>query len=110
MKYHKINNIPLETCTAEQKIAYNLAFAHYDLFLKEYNRMPTGHARAEVIHHAARKMIEWYKGGYSYTNKYNIDLIFSALLAGLENYFNTKYKILSSYKEIGKIFPANYLK
>jgi len=25
MKYHKIRNVPLKVCTAEAKIAYNLA-------------------------------------------------------------------------------------
>ena len=27
MKYHKIRNIDIKTCTAEQKIAYNMAFS-----------------------------------------------------------------------------------
>ena len=36
MKYHKIKNIPLEVCTAEQKIAYNLASSYADLFIKQY--------------------------------------------------------------------------
>ena len=40
MKYHKIKNIPLTECTAEQKIAYNLSFAYYYDVLKEYNRLP----------------------------------------------------------------------
>lgn len=30
MQYHKINGVPLDECTAEQKIAYNLAFMYYD--------------------------------------------------------------------------------
>lgn len=40
MKYHKINGVPLDECTAEQKIAYNLAFMYYENVLKEYNRLP----------------------------------------------------------------------
>ena len=27
MTYHKIRNVPLEVCTAEQMVAYNIAFA-----------------------------------------------------------------------------------
>ena len=41
--------------------------------------------------------------------KYDIDGIFSALNAGLEDYFNAKYHILTTHEEVGKMFPALYL-
>lgn len=111
MKYHKIKNVPLETCTCEQKIAYNLAFSHYTIYIKSYNNAPFAFQKSTIIHRAVNDMIKHYKNSYDYVEgKYNIDAIFCALNAGLENYFNTKYKILSSYEDIGKIFPANYLK
>lgn len=47
MTYHKIKNIPLTECTAEQKIAYNLAFMYYDNVLKEYNRLPMQFQKSE---------------------------------------------------------------
>ena len=109
MKYHKIKNIPLEVCTAEQKIAYNLASSYSDLFVKKYHNMPCQFQKSELIHNAVCKMLEWYQSSYNFSNKYNIDAIFSALNAGLENYFNAKHSILSSYVEIGKMFPAHYL-
>lgn len=110
-KYHKIPNVPLKVCTAEQKIAYNLAFSNGDLYRKEYHRMPMQFQKSEVIHAAARQMLEFYRMGYTYKpGKFNEDMIYSALLAGLENYFNyNKSGILASYEEIGKIFPAYYL-
>lgn len=46
---------------------------------------------------------------YGNNNKYNIDAIASCLRAGFENYINSKYHILSSYKDIGRMFPAYYL-
>jgi hypothetical protein len=42
-------------------------------------------------------------------SKFDIDAIFCCLNAGLENYLNSKYHIIASYEEIGKIFPALYL-
>ena len=111
-KYHKIPKVALEVCTAEQKIAYNLAFSHGDLYRKEFYRMPMQFQKEEIITTAARRMIELYRLGYDYKpGKYNEDMIFSALVAGLESYFNfNKSGVVASYEDIGKIFPANYLK
>lgn len=111
MTYKKIKNVKKEVCTCEQKIAYNLAFAHAGLFAKEYNRLPMQFQKSELISAAIRKMIEWYKNGYDYTEgKYDIDSIFCALQAGLENYIKNGCKVLWSYEEIGAAFPAHYLK
>ena len=55
-------------------------------------------------------MLDLYRMGRDYKpGKYNEDAIFCALNAGFENYLKAKYHILSSYKEIGEMFPANYL-
>lgn len=96
MKYHKIRNVPMNVCTAEQKIAYNIAFAHYEI-------AGTYHSYAE----AAQNFVSWCKDSIK---NYDIDAVFCALNAGLENYCKAKYRILSSYEEIGRMFPANYLK
>lgn len=110
MTYHKIKNIPLTECTAEQKIAYNLSFAYYYNVLKEYNRLPMQFQKSELVYTSIRKMLDLYRMGRDYKpGKYNEDAIFCALNAGFENYLKAKYHILSSYKEIGEMFPANYL-
>ena len=109
MKYHKIKNIPLDVCTVEQKIAYNLAFSNYALFEKQYHALSMRFQKRDLISYAVHKMIEWYQNGYAYDGKYDIDAIFSALNAGFENYLRGDYHILTSYKDIGNIFPANYL-
>lgn len=75
MKYHKIPNVEKSVCTAEQMIAYNIAF------------------RLHI----------------SYANQFEEDAIFSALLAGLYNYLSN-FHIFSSYEDIGRAFPAHYLK
>ena len=110
MTYHKIKNIPLTECTAEQKIAYNLSFAYYYNVLEEYNRLPMQFQKSELVYASVRKMLDLYRMGRDYkAGKYNEDAIFCALNAGFENYLKAKYHILSSYKEIGAMFPANYL-
>lgn len=110
MTYHKIKNIPLTECTAEQKIAYNLSFAYYYNVLKEYNRLPMQFQKSELVYTSIRKMLDLYRMGRDYKpGKYNEDAIFCALNSGFENYLKAKYHILSSYKEIGEMFPANYL-
>ena len=110
MIYHKIKNIPLTECTAEQKIAYNLSFAYYYNVLEEYNRLPMQFQKSELVYTSIRKMLDLYRMGRDYKpGKYNEDAIFCALNAGFENYLKAKYHILSSYKEIGEMFPANYL-
>ena len=110
MTYHKIKNIPLTECTAEQKIAYNLSFAYYYNVLKEYNRLPMQFQKSELVYTSIRKMLDLYRMGRDYKpGKYNEDAIFCALNAGFENYLKAKYHILSSYKEIGAMFPAIYL-
>ena len=103
MKYHKIRNVPLSVCTAEQKVAYNLAWA--------WGRTLADGGCFSTWPEIARKLCELYTMGYDYTpGKYDIDAIFCALNAGLENYYHAKYHILGSYEEIGRMFPANYLK
>ena len=109
MKYHKIRNVEMNVCTAEQKIAYNLAFSWRDLVKNVYNANDTAMNKNACITDAVHKMIECYQRGYDYKpNKYDIDAIFCALIYGLEDYINSDFGILSSYEEIGKAFPANY--
>ena len=100
MKYHKISGVDLAVCTAEQKIAYNLAFGHYDnIHSKNFSNF------AE----AAQWIVNLYKCSYTYNqNKFDIDAIFCALNAGLEAYCKKPF-IASTYEEIGNAFPAHYL-
>ena len=110
MKYHKIRGVPQDECTAEQKIAYNLSFAYYYNVIQEYNRLPMQFQKSEFVSASVRKMLDLYRMGRDYkSGKYNEDAIFCALNAGFENYLKAKYHILSSYKEIGAMFPAIYL-
>lgn len=102
MKYHKIPGFPLETCTAEQKIAYNLAWAYSDCVVRS--------GSFSGVPEAARWIVKLYTLGYSYRpGRYDIDAIFCALNAGLQRYIDRKMPILASYGDIGEMFPADYL-
>lgn len=106
MKYHKIRNVPLEVCTAEQKIAYNYAWGKRDLFEKDYKQAENQDKRNQIVEEAVEFMLSCRRSAYDYNpHKYNEEAIHCALQNGLENYFNAKHRILSSYEEIGKMFP-----
>lgn len=112
MKYHKIKNIPLEICTAEAKIAYNVALINIDDIKAVYDKCTCNLQKADVIREGVKICMNnlLLSSEYEKINKkYNIDLIQCCLNAGLETYINTKYHILSSYAECGKIFKSLYL-
>lgn len=98
MKYHKIRNVPLEICTAEQMIAYNIAFANYDWI----RTRAFANWRDEI-----RTICGRYAKDPKFT-RYDMDAVQSALLAGFEQYALCPF-IASDYEKIGKSFPALYL-
>ena len=101
LKTHKIPGIEKEVCTAEQKIAYNLAFAHYT----SIQDAPTAaEALATACHRRDISLKELQKNG----TRYNIDAIFCAYNAGIMDYTKSKYHIFTSYEEIGNAFPLLY--
>lgn len=98
-------------CTAEQKIAYNLAFATYDCIKKQYDKAPTEIYKSEIVSYGISKMLENYRLSWGYKEgRYNEDAIFCCLNAGFRDYMNGDAHIASSYKQIGEWFPAHYLK
>lgn len=111
MKYHKIRNVAKETCTAEQMIAYNLAFRVHISYQDDFNRvnaMNPGVARHEIAS-LVKEAIRHYTLAYDYKpGKYDLDAIAAALQAGLYDYLCKPF-IATDYSQIGKAFPANYL-
>lgn len=110
MKYKKIRGIDKSVCTAEQKIAYNLASYHAYDYRKAWKKSAEKYSRiaqTEFIHEAVQWCMKFIDD--EITAHHDVDAIQSCLNAGMENYFNGKYRILSSYEEIGKTFPAYYL-
>ena len=112
MKYHKIRKVPLEVCTAEQKIAYNIAFSAHINFQEKYDaaRKISEVCRIDVINQILNCEMENYERTYcdGKQSRYDIDAIFSALRSGIDEYLKKPF-IATDYKSIGKSFPANYL-
>lgn len=109
MKYHRIPGVDKAVCTAEQKIAYNMAFRLDINMGDKYRTLSTGWAKAEAWQSAARMALQDYRNSYTYKpGKYDEDAIFCALNAGLADYLESPF-IATDYETIGKAFPAHYL-
>ena len=110
MNYHGIRGVKKEVCTAEQKIAYNIAFMWGDVVKKQYNKLPMQFQKSGLIEQYVRKMVSNFRDTYGdKPNKYDIDAIFCALLGGFENYVKAGCPSYRSFEEIGEMFPAAYL-
>ena len=111
MKYHKIRNVPMEVCTAEQKIASNIAFRLHINYQDDYDKVK-GYPEivvSDAINQLVTAGVKLYTTAYEYKpGKYNLDAIASALRAGLREYMD-KPQIFTMYSQIGKAFPAYYL-
>lgn len=109
MNYHKIKNVEKTVCTCEQKIAYNVALQNVDLFQKQYKAQVVQIHKADIAHEFVQFCMKCVQRNEKICRKYDIDAIFCALRAGAEDYLASACPVLSSYDEIGKMFPANYL-
>lgn len=100
---HKIRNTPRETCTAEQKIAYNLASTYGHLYEDEFreaaNQSPE--AAAEKARFSALDIMSRF---YSGDPRWNVAAVTSALLHGLGGYMARPF-IATDYAAVGAAFP-----
>ena len=108
MKYHGIGGVKKTICTAEQKIAYNLAWSYKDILLPNFQKCSCNFQKSGLVRDSVRYLTEQYKKNYP-LSKFDIDSIYCCLGAGLEEYYNNGGKILWSYEDIGSVFPALYL-
>lgn len=109
MKYHKIRGVNMNVCTAEQKIAYNLAFRASVSYMDAYKKARSASAVcvSDVLHQIVENELEAWSYNPDYC-KYNADAINAALNAGIRGYMEAPF-IATSYEEIGAAFPARYL-
>lgn len=87
MKTHKIRGVAKDVCTAEQRIAYNLAFAYLNI---------------NGFDVAAAMRI--YRSSAGYSGRYDDAAIEAALTAGAEAYRAAPF-IAWNYEQIGAAFP-----
>lgn len=91
LQYHKIRGVDKSVCTAEQKIAYNMASRIYgDIrFAKAWQQYDSGKVPAFLQNDWESKAIReyfttWQRDYNKASAHYNEDAIFSALRDGLE--------------------------
>lgn len=116
LQYHKIRGVDKSVCTAEQKIAYNMASRIYgDIrFAKAWQQYDSGKVPAFLQNDWESKAIReylttWQRDYNKASAHYNEDAIFSALRAGLHDFICHHGPIFTSYREVGQAFPAYYL-
>lgn len=113
LQYHKIRGVDKSVCTAEQKIAYNMASRIYgDIrFAKVWQQYDSGKVPAFLQNDWESKAIRtyfttWQRDYNKASAHYNEDAIFSALRAGLHDFICHHGPIFTSYREIAKNFTA----
>ena len=107
IKVHKIRGIDMAVCTAEQKIAYNLAFANYYDYRDTFLGLPTEMAKSEAVTELRDNWLRLYRMSCNYTGKYNEDAIAVALNQGIRSYMEKPF-IASDYSQIGDCFKLPY--
>lgn len=92
MKLHKIRGVVLNVCSAEQKIAYNIAFSW----------ALNGH---DVT---TEKMLQSFRRGHDYKpGRFDEEAIAAALAAGYPSYLAADAPVASSYEQVGQWFPLS---
>lgn len=106
MKCHKIPNIKKTVCTAEQKVAYNMAFMCHISFQDKYNACETEMQRCDLLSQMRDFHIRCLQAKED-EKKWNYDAIFAALNSGLRKYMEHPF-IASDYEKIGEYFKIPY--
>lgn len=110
MIYHKIRGVDKSVCTAEQKLAYNIAFRISNDSRYNWAQDASASARSAAEYRATADYLHvWTQDHADAANKYSTDAIFCALRAGLHGYLISGAPIATSYEQVGRMFPANYL-
>ena len=95
MKCKKIRGVAKDICTAEQKIAYNFAFAER---INSYDC--TRYGIEDVI-----DFVKLRVENDDEFNGFNREAIMTAFLNGIEDYMKLDAYLARNYEEVGKMFP-----
>ena len=107
LNYKSIRGVAKNVCTAEQKIAYNIAFRLHISFQDEFDKLPAGLPRFQAAVKMVDEGLRRFTSAWDYKpGQYNLEAIQAALDGGLQDYLESKRWVLGSYEEIGRIFPA----
>lgn len=103
MKLHKIRNVPLDVCCAEQKVAYNMAFCIHINRGDEYLAL-SDTEKPQAIERMVEDALTDYRNAYTYQpGKCNEEAIAMFLKNGLAKYLEDHF-IATGYEKIGSTF------
>ena len=112
LAYHKIPRVAKSVCTAEQMVAYNIAWRLQLTYLSGWRKLSaTGIElhRCEAIQDLIETGMKWYRAAYDYKpGNFDEDAIVCCLRAGLKKYMDRPF-IATDYATVGRAFPALYL-
>ena len=109
--FHKLSGIPVEVCTAEAKIAYDMAYSYAysarNMYRQLYSDM-TEEEKCIFIQKAINDCMNmWGVSYYNRNSRYSEKGVRESLEAGIERYFlNPKTKLIN-LNEIGDMFRPN---
>lgn len=101
-KTHKIRNVALSTCSAEQWFAYKAAYAILNGFGSRIAAADES-TRPELIEEAVNTVMGWFPG--EAIKRYNMDTVRACLVAGLPGFLAPGCIFFSSLYEIAEAFP-----
>lgn len=101
MSLHKIRGVDKAVCSAEQKIAYNIAWRIAEELHYNGASFSVEDERGAVEDYRRA----WLRDYPSAARKYDTGAIFAALASGLHDYLTAGGRIMTSYAEIGRAFP-----
>ena len=113
LQYHKIPNVDKSICTAEAKIAYNMAFRIGLGKHRGWGDIPKWEGSPRFVQFEwEAAQIEFELNSWKRTepnSRYNVDAIQSCLRAGLHEYLTRGCPVFSDYEDVGKCFKSLYL-
>lgn len=100
MSLHKIRGVDKAVCSAEQKIAYNIAWRIAEDIRYNWSAFSAEDERGAVEDYRRA----WLRDHPQEAQKYDTGAIFAALASGLHDYLTAGGRIMTSYAEIGRAF------
>lgn len=103
-RLHKLQNVSVSTCSAEQKLAYDLAVVYGDVYAPLYRKAADETEKEKVLRQAVDAMVCRYITSYSFSaGKRDVNALRTALRNGLPEHFRHP-EYIHEYATIGKRF------
>ena len=104
MKLHKLPNVSVRICSAEQKLAYDLAVVYADVYTPFWRKARSETEKQNVLNEAVDAMVCRYIASYRFSaGKRDVNALRTALQNGLPQHFEHP-EYLYEYVEIGRRF------